>query len=576
VLRPISRWGATALVISMFTCSHREPAELVLLGGNIVTLDPENPDATALAAREGRIIAIGSDEQIEPLIDKHTQVIRLHDDLVIPGFIESHGHIRNLGLLRLTVDLTATRSWDEVLAKVGEAAAKAKPGSWIFGRGWHQEMWDRPPAEMVEGYPTNGALNEAAQGHPVLLRHRSGHAAVASSLALAEAGIDDRTKDPEGGRIVRDHAGHATGVLIENAEDSVMAAMEAAKARRPQAEQDDELARAIEVAQDECLAKGITTFEDAGLPLETVDKIKAMALGGRLKMRFWMMLRDDNARLAERLPQYRLKGVAGGFFTVGGIKRQMDGALGSHGAWLLQPYSDEPATSGLNTEPLGDIEEAARLAIENGFQLCVHAIGDRATRETLDLFERTFRKHPDKSDLRWRIEHAQLVSPVDLPRFFDLGVIASMQGIHCTSDGPWVPMRIGTVRAREEAYLWRELTDTGAVVCNGTDTPVEDVDPIANFHASVTRVLADGSVFFARQRMSRQQALRSYTVNAAYAAFEDDVKGSLTVGKLADIVILTKNILTIPDDEIETAKVAYTIVGGKIVHRAGSLQAARD
>jgi len=576
VLRPISRWGVIALVISLFTCSHREPAELVLLGGNIVTLDPDKPDATALAAREGRIVAIGGDEEIEPLIGKRTRVVRLHDDLVIPGFIESHGHIRNLGLLRLTVNLMATRSWDDVLAKVREAAGKAKPGSWIFGRGWHQEMWDRPPAETVEGYPTNRMLDDAAQGHPVLLRHRSGHAAIASTAALAAAGIDGRTKDPEGGRIVRDHAGHATGVLIENAEDAVAAAMEKAKASRPQAEQDEELTKAIEIAQDECLSKGITTFEDAGLPLDTVDKIKAMALAGRLKMRFWMMLRDDNARLAARLPEYRLRGIAGGFFTVGGIKRQMDGALGSHGAWLLEPYDDDPSTRGLNTEPLGDIEEAARLAIENGFQFCVHAIGDRANRETLDLYERTFHKYPDKTSLRWRIEHAQLVSRVDLPRFFELGVIASMQGVHCTSDGPWVPKRIGSARSREEAYLWRDLTDTGAVVCNGTDTPVEDVDPIANFHASVTRLLPDGSVFYPYQRMTRALALRSYTVNAAYAAFEDDVKGSLMVGKLADIVILTKNILSIPDDEIESAKVAYTIVGGKIVYRAASPEAARN
>jgi predicted amidohydrolase YtcJ len=225
---------------------------------------------------------------------------------------------------------------------------------------------------------------------------------------------------------------------------------------------------------------------------------------------------------------------------------------------------------GLNTEPIADIEETARIAIENGFQLCVHAIGDRANRETLDLFERTFREHPDKKNLRWRVEHAQLLSRADVPRFAKLGVIASMQGIHCTSDGPWVLARLGAKRAEDEAYLWRELIDSGAIVCNGTDTPVEDVDPIANFHASVTRRLADGSTFYPRQKMTRIEALRSYTWNAAYAAFEENIKGSLEVGKLADVTILTKDILTIPDDEILSATIAYTIVGGKIAYSGGN------
>src|SRR5262245_36954022 len=246
--------------MSFFTCSQREPAELVLLGGNIVTVDPEMPDATALAAREGRIVAIGADEEIEPLIGKQTQVIRLHDELVIPGFIESHGHLQKLGLLRLNVDLTATRSWEDVVQKVRDAAAKAKPGSWIFGRGWHQDMWEHPPAEMVDGYPTNDALDEAGNGHPVLLRHRSGHAAIANAAALAAAGIERGTKDPEGGRIVRDASGRATGLLIENAEDAVAAAMDTANAARPQAVRDEELLHTVEVAQQECLSKGVTSF----------------------------------------------------------------------------------------------------------------------------------------------------------------------------------------------------------------------------------------------------------------------------------------------------------------------------
>jgi hypothetical protein len=419
----------------------------------------------------------------------------------------------------------------------------------------------------VEGYPTQESLTEAAPVNPVLLRHASGHAVIANLAALRSAGIDDGTKSPPGGRIVRDPRGHTTGVLIETAANLVNNEMDDALERRTPAEIEAETVRAVEIAQDECLSKGITTFEDAGSSFDTIDRIKRMAKDGRLKMRLWVMVRDDNAALRERLAGYRFDGLGNGFLTVRAVKRQIDGALGSRGAWMLEPYSDDPSTSGLNTEPVADIEETARIAIENGFQLCVHAIGDRANRETLDLYERTFRAHPDKKNLRWRIEHAQHLSPSDVPRFAKLGVIASMQGIHCTSDGSWVPARVGVGRAEEGAYLWRDLIDSGAVVCNGTDVPVEDVDPIANFHASVTRILPDRTAFYPRQKMTRIEALRSYTANGAYAAFEDDILGSLEVGKLADVTVLTRDILTIPDDEIERARVAYTIVGGKVAYR---------
>jgi len=557
-------WGLT-----LAGCTQRpEPADLVILGGKIVTLDPARPEATALAARGGSIVSVGSDQQVQSFVGPRTEVLRLEGKLAVPGFIESHGHLRNLGILRMNVDLKTTRSWDEVVQRVRDAAARAKPGDWIFGRGWHQEKWEQAPARTVEGYPTPESLNQAAPANPVLLRHASGHAVIANLAALRAAGIDDRTKNPPGGRIVRDGAGHATGALIETAADLVNSEMDDALARRSPQEIDAETTRAVEIAQEECLSKGITTFEDAGSTFDTIDRIKKMAEAGRLKMRLWVMVRDDNAVLRERLPAYRFDGLGGGFLTVRAIKRQIDGALGSRGAWMLAPYSDEPATSGLNTEPVADIEETARIAIENGFQLCVHAIGDRANRETLDLFERAFRAHPDKKELRWRIEHAQHLSPSDVPRFAQLGVIASVQGIHCVSDGPWVPARVGDARAADGAYLWRTLIDSGAIVCNGTDVPVEDVDPIANFRASVTRTMADGRAFYPGQWMTRMEALRSYTVNAAYAAFEDTTKGSLAVGKLADVTVLTRDILTIPDDELGNAKVAFTIVGGKIAYRA--------
>jgi predicted amidohydrolase YtcJ len=547
-----------------------EPADLVLLGGKIATLDPHRPEAGALAARNGLIVAVGSDDQIQPFVGPKTEVVRLDGMLAVPGLIESHGHLLNLGILRMNVDLKATRSWDEVVLKVRDAASVAKAGAWIFGRGWHQEKWDHKPTPTFEGYPTREALDAAARSNPVVLKHASGHAVIANGAALRAGGIDERTADPPGGRIVRDPAGRATGVLIENAALLVTDAMDAARARRPPEEIDAETVRAVELAQDEGLSKGITTFVDAGETLATIDRLRKMAEDGRLRMRLWVMVRDDNSLLRERLPAYRIIGAGNGFLTVRAIKRQIDGALGSRGAWLLAPYSDDATTSGLNTDPVADIDETARIAIENDFQLCVHAIGDRANRETLDLFERAFRAHPERTNLRWRIEHAQHLNPSDVPRFAKLGVVASIQGIHCVSDGPWVPDRLGDRRAEEGAYVWRDLIASGAILCNGTDVPVEDIDPIANFHASVTRTVSDGSSFYPRQKMSRIEALRSYTANAAYAAFEEDTLGSLEVGKLADVTVLTRDILAIPDEELESTKVAYTIVGGKVMYRRGS------
>ncbi|HZW53653.1 MAG TPA: amidohydrolase family protein, partial [Candidatus Elarobacter sp.] len=310
----------------------------------------------------------------------------------------------------------------------------------------------------------------------------------------------------------------------------------------------------------------ITTFEDAGSPLATIDMMKKMVDEGSMGIRLWVMVRQPNGVIASRLAQYKMLDYGGGHLTVRAIKKQIDGALGSRGAWLLEPYADKPESRGQNTTSIEDIDETARLALENGYQLCVHAIGDRGNRETLNIFERAFKAHPDKKDLRWRVEHAQHLSAQDVPRFGQLGVIASMQGIHCTSDAPYVVARLGPKRAEEGAYVWQKLMKSGATIANGTDAPVEDVDPIPNFYASVSRKLKDGSVFYPDQRMSRMEALRSCTVNGAYAGFEEENCGSLTPGKYADVTVLSKDIMTIPEDQIPSAKVVYTIVGGKIVY----------
>jgi predicted amidohydrolase YtcJ len=277
------------------------------------------------------------------------------------------------------------------------------------------------------------------------------------------------------------------------------------------------------------------------------------------------MVRDSNERLRERLAAEKVVGTADNRLTIAAIKVTADGALGSRGAWMLEPYADSPGSTGLNTTPMASIEQTAAIAMEHGVQLCIHAIGDRANREVLNVYEAAFKANPDKKDLRWRIEHAQHLSAADIPRFGQLGVVASMQGIHATSDAPYVLARLGPARAAEGAYVWQKLMKSGAIVSNGTDVPVERIDPIANYHATVTRRTKDGTVFFGDQRMSREDALKSYTWNAAYAAKEDTLKGSLAVGKLADITVLSKDILTVPEDEILTTKVTRTIVGGKVV-----------
>jgi predicted amidohydrolase YtcJ len=556
------------LVLMTVACAGRpDPADLILRAGKIVTVDAERPEATALAARGGRIVAVGSDAQIDRFRGPATEVIDLGGRLAIPGFIDSHAHYLGLGQSLMNVDLRDARTWDEVVERVGRATRDAQPGEWILGRGWHQEKWAAPPEPSVEGYPTHHALTRIAPDHPVVLTHASGHAAIVNARAMAASGITRDTPDPPGGTILRDASGAPTGLLRETAEDLVGRAHAAYLDGLPDERVEGQRRRAAELAARECLSKGVTTFQDAGSDFATVDLLRRLAEEGRPGPRLWMMLNEDNDALERAAATYRQVGAAGGRFTVRAVKRVLDGALGSHGAWLLEPYADLPGTSGLNTYPLAELERTARIAAARDLQLAVHAIGDRANRETLDVFERVLSELPDGRERRWRIEHAQHLAAPDIPRFAELGVIASMQGVHCTSDGPWVPDRIGPDRARDGAYVWRSLLDAGVRIANGTDAPVEDVDPIASFAASVTRRLADGAAFHPEQRMTRLEALRSYTLDAAYAAFEDARLGSLSPGKLADVVVLSHDILTVPDDAIREARVLYTVVGGEVLYR---------
>ncbi len=548
--------------------STTEPADLVLMGGKVVTVDDALPEAEALAVTGYTITAVGTDAEIAGYVGPSTQVIELDGRLVIPGFIEGHGHYMALGESRLTLDLNAAASWDDIVQLVADAAEQAAPGEWILGRGWHQEKWTSTPEPSVEGVPVHTSLSVVSPENPVDLEHASGHASFANALAMELAGIDDGTADPAGGTIVRDASGAATGLMREAAQRLVGAARARSEEGRSAEDLDAEFRREVELAGAESLMYGVTTFHDAGSSFETIDRLRALAAEGSLPVRLYMMVRGaSNEEMDEKLPEYRTLPEGNDFLAVRSIKRQIDGALGSHGAWLLDSYVDMD-TEGLVLETVEDITGTAEVAIRHGYQVNTHAIGDRANREVLDIYEKVFAANPDATDLRWRIEHAQHLNPADVVRFAELDVIASMQGVHATSDGPWLADRLGQERMLETSYVWRDILDAGVMIANGTDVPVEQVSPIASFYSSVSRRMNNGEVLSGEHRMTREEALESYTINNAYAAFEEHLKGSLTPGKLADIVVLSQDIMTIPEEEIPATEVVYTIVGGEVRYSA--------
>ncbi len=542
------------------------PADLVLRGGKVITMDPAIGNAGALAITGHTITAVGSDAEIDPYIGEKTEVIDLAGRVAIPGLIEGHGHYLSLGRSRQILDLTSVANWSEVVSMVAVAADQAEPGEWIFGRGWHQDKWDSVPLDAVDGVPRNDTLSAVSPDNPVLLGHASGHAAFANDAALALAGIDAGTEDPAGGTIVRSADGEATGLLRETAQRLVDEAVAAYQERLTDEQQEALLRQQVQLAGEVALRHGVTSFHDAGADFETVDFFRQLESEGNLPVRLYVMLRrQSNQEFAAALPRYRMVAEGNDFLTVRSIKRQIDGALGAHGAWLLEPYEDLPDSVGLVLEPVEEIEATAELAVQHGFQVNVHAIGTRANREVLDLFERVWeRTGADGESLRWRIEHAQHIHPDDVPRFGQLGVIAAVQGIHCASDGPWIPSRLGDERTGNTSYLWRDLIDSGAVISNGTDVPVERIDAIASFYATVSRMMSNGERFYPEQALTREEALASYTINNAYAAFEEDIKGSLTPGKLADVTVLSQDLLTVPEELIPATTVDMTFVGGEL------------
>jgi len=533
----------------------------ILVNAVVHTMTDALPRAEAVAITGGRISAVGSTSELLQTKGAGTLIMDLDGATVVPGFKESHGHFVGIGRARMILNLVGTKSWDEVVGRVGEAVKTRPVGAWIVGRGWHEEKWETRPRRQLRGFPTHHDLSAVSPDHPVLLTRADGHAVFANARAMTLMGITEETKAPPGGEIIRDEKGQATGVFIDRAQGLI----------RPPNPTEADVQQAIGLATEECLRKGITFFDDAGADLETIALYRALARKGQLGLRLYAMVQglENVKRFGPPQP-----GGDDSFLSVRSVKLVVDGALGSRGARLLEPYADDPANLGLWVTDPKVVREAAFFGLENGFQVNVHAIGDAGNRAVLDAFEAALKAHPDKQDARFRDEHAQILDEQDIPRFERLGVIASIQGIHGTSDLPWASDRLGPARVLEGAYVWQKLLKSGAVLINGTDAPVEDVDPLRSFYASVTRQSESGvppGGFQPDQRLSRLEALRSYTKDAYWASFAEKNGGTIEPGKWADLTILSKDILNVPDDQILETQVLYTMVNGKIAYRSAAL-----
>lgn len=556
-------------ILLLGACSESpEKATRVFTGGFLYTVNEDQPTAEAMAIEGNKIIYVGDLAGVKPFIGSETEVIDLEGKTLTPGWIEGHGHFMGLGYNELNLDLSATKSFQEIVAMVKEAADRTPAGEWITGRGWHQSKWTESPGKQINGFPLHLAISEVSPDNPVFLYHASGHAGFANARAMEIAGLNplgkEQLRDPnhqEGGEIIRDENGNPTGIFNETAMGLIT--------RHIPANSPEKDRQAFELAMAACHRNGITGFHDAGIGSKTVDLYQQMKRDGKMKLRMYAMIAGGNR---EFLEEWLEKGPEiDSLLTFRSIKLSCDGALGSRGAWLLEEYSDRPGHFGHETLPMEYVYEVSKMALEKGFQLCTHAIGDRANKEVLDRYQAALEEFPEKrNEHRFRIEHAQHLHPEDIPRFAELGVLPAMQAIHLSSDRPWAIDRLGAQRIKEGAYMWQALLQSGVPIINGTDVPVEPINPLANFYASVTRKTLEGSPeegYEADQKMSRKQALSSYTLDAAYGAFEESMKGSLEVGKVADFVIFDRNIMEIPEAEILQTQVSLTVMDGQIVYQ---------
>lgn len=551
-------------VIAILCCCQQKPApaDLILTNATVYTVNDAQPVAEAIAVTNGRIVKVGSTDEIHEYKGNSTQVLNLHGHYIFPGFIEGHAHIMGVGANLINVDLMGAKSFDEVVEMVQRKAEETPEGQWVIGRGWHQDKWSETPENVFKGFPTHHKLSEAVPNHPVYLSHASGHASLVNAKALELAGIDETTGNPAGGEVFKDVTGQPTGLLNETASRLVAEII-------PE-ETPEYRAKKLHLAIEECLKHGIVGFHQAGSGAEDIAVFEKFAADGDLKIRLHVMLHGLDSAL---LQSYFAKGPQTGLYdhhlNIQSIKLYADGALGSRGAWLLEEYSDADGIHGHNVTPMEDIEKVVFQGLENGFQMCTHAIGDRANREVLDIYQRAFDQFPKQAkDHRFRIEHAQHIDPSDIPRFAAMGVLPAMQAIHMSSDRPWAIDRLGKARIEDGAYMWRELIDSGSKIINGTDAPVEPINPLACFYASVSRKTLSGNPdggYEPEQKMSRHDALMSYTIWPAYGAFMDDYTGTIEEGKVADFTILDRDIMIIPEEEILETKVKMTIIDGEVV-----------
>jgi predicted amidohydrolase YtcJ len=549
------RLAVALITVTGLSAQVPAPADVILYNATIYTVDAARPTAQAIAVRGERIEALGENAAILRLRAPSTRVIDAAGATVIPGLQDAHGHVAALGSNLQTLDFRGTTSFEQVVAGVRQRVASTPPGQWILGRGWDQNDW------LDKAWPTEELLSAVAPAHPVYLTRIDGHAALVNRRAMELAGLTSSTRDPDGGRIIRGSGGQPTGILIDRAQDLV-------SGRIPSITRAQLEARLL-MADHELRRLGLTMVHDAGTDDETVDAYRRLIDSGRLKTRIYVMLRGSLPALRPFFDKGPLIGGDNPRLIVRAIKLVADGALGSRGAAMLESYSDEPGTRGLLTTPPEEVYAQALAASKSGFQTAIHAIGDRGNRVAIDMFERVQKEVPAARALRLRIEHAQILDAAEIPRFARLGIIASMQATHATSDMPWVPDRIGPARMAEGAYVWRTLLESGVVLANGSDFPVEEPNPMLGLYAAITRQDPSGKPpggWLPGQRLSRDQALRSFTLSAAYAAHVERLLGSLEPGKLADFVVLSKDIMRVPAAEILDTTVTMTVSGGEVVY----------
>jgi predicted amidohydrolase YtcJ len=526
------------------------PADLVLTNGTVITMDSSVPTADAIAVRADKIVWLGKSAEAKQWIGQSTRVIDLKGTYVFPGLIDSHAHIESLGTSHIAIDLVGTKDVDEILKKVDERAAKTPRSDWVIGHGWDQNDWPE------KKFPTAAELDRVSHGHPVFLERIDGHAAWVNRAAMQTAGLSAQTKDPDGGKLLRDEKGNPTGILVDAAVDLVASKMKALSKQ--------EIIERTRLAAEDALGKGITMIDDAGSSASDLEAWREMASKNELPIRIYSMVWMPS----EFGEQYLKTGPKnyGPYLDMRSLKIILDGAMGSRGAAMLEPYVDDPGNSGLLMWKEPEMMRVLRAAKAAGIQVGIHAIGNRANRMVLDAYEKIGVK-----GLRWRVEHAQLLTPQDIPRFAQLDVIASMQPTHATSDMPWFADRVGPERTKAGAYVWRSLLDHKTIIAGGSDAPVEDINPIWGVYSAITREDHDGKPaggWMPEQRVTREEALRMFTVDGAYAAFREKDLGTLTVGKLADMIVLPENLLTCDPKAMITMRPIYTIVGGQIRYQA--------